>query len=117
MGLLQRRRARRLEQKLAEYLEPGEKVRASARDMILRDEWAITDQRLLQLRRRDKHVASIALSNLNGDVRQERMFVSVRLHSTHDPLVSMLAAFRKPNELTRRIQSLLDAPGGSDSRT
>jgi hypothetical protein len=112
MAFLRPRRARRLERKLAAHLAPGEKVRACSRDMILRDDWAITDRQLLQRRRRDKLVIRVMLENLNGEVRQQGMFISVRLHSSQDPLFSMLAAFRKPNELTRRIQAQVERRGG-----
>lgn len=103
-------RGARLRRRLAPHLADGETIAATARDAVLRDQWAITDRQLLHVDA-DGRVRSIALDDLTGEVRQEASGLTVRVRSSRDPSVTLLGAFHGANDLLRRVRSIVE--GGS----
>lgn len=98
----------RLRRLLAPQLAAGETIQATARDAVFGDHWAITDRQLLHLSRDRSQLQAVSLVHLIGEVRHEASGLTVRVRSSRDLSVTLLGAFRKPNDFTRRIQAAVD---------
>ena len=98
----------RLRRLLAPQLAAGETIQATARDAVFGDHWAITDRQLLHLSRDRSQLQAVSLVHLIGEVRHEASGLTVRVRSSRDLSVTLLGAFHKPNDFTRRIQAAVD---------
>lgn len=101
--------ARRIRRALADHLEPGDTIAAFARDDVNGDDWVLTGRELIQLHK-GAVAARVSLDDATGEVSYNSIGVTVQIGSRRAGRAQTLITFRKPNDLTRRLASIIETP-------
>jgi hypothetical protein len=104
---------RRVRAVLERRARPGEKPRdeivAIEREGLTRDYWVLTSRELLCVRQ-GVVAQHITLTDAVGEVTEQPIGVTIRVHSRQAGYGQMLATFRGSNELTQRLAAVLHRP-------
>lgn len=103
---------RRARAAVSAQLQPGDEIKAIARDEIARDYWVLTSREVLRVRQ-GVVVQRLALAGAAGAVTEQQIGVTIRVHTRQPSDGHMVGTFRSHNDLTRRLAAVLAGPAAS----